>query len=137
MSLKYFSRFSEAESILTGGDVIKSRNLEEVTNEFGEHAAFALQLIAKICYQTERSVRAAEACRRALKLNPFLWSVFELLCDRGEKPDPNRIFQTGSLESFSNCHGTSNQAINTTNVQFTSCLERNLSHDPPVNNKFR
>lgn len=102
-------KLSEAESILTGGDPSRSRNLEEIISEFGEHACFALQILAQICLQTERGSKAAEALRRALKLNPFLWHSFEELCNCGEKPDPLRTFQVSNLDSFIMCTGSSHR----------------------------
>jgi anaphase-promoting complex subunit 3 len=43
---------------------------------------------------------ANEASRKAVKLNPFLWQSFADLCNRGDKPDPNAIFQMTSTDIF-------------------------------------
>lgn len=64
-------------------------------------------LLGKIASKTERRQRAADAYRKALKLNPFLWSCFENLCNLGEKPNPSQIFQFNDLENMSYCHGSS------------------------------
>lgn len=69
-------------------------------------ACFALQLLGFICARTERLLRAAEAFKRSLKLNPFLWQSFVALCDQGDKSDPSKVFRLDSLETFSNCHGS-------------------------------
>lgn len=74
--------------------------------EFGEIACFALQLLAKICQQTEQLGNAIEAHKRALNLNPFLWSSFANLCSRGEKPDPSNIFKIANCDVFSTCQGS-------------------------------
>lgn len=87
-------RLAEAETVLTGnvGDLISSSScstiIETIISDFGDSASFALQLISFIWWRSERSNLAAEACRKALYLNPFLWQSFQNLCDRGVKPDP-------------------------------------------------
>ena len=112
---------SEAESVLTGGDTARSRSLDDLVLEFGDQACFALQILGRICSQTERGSKAAEAYLHALKLNPFLWYSFEELCNRGEKPDPARTFQVSHLENFSMCHG------NNPVVNFVNNCEYNMS----------
>ncbi|PSN43924.1 Cell division cycle protein 27 [Blattella germanica] len=107
-------KLSEAESVLTGGDTARSRNLDELVSEFGDQACFALQILGRICSQTERGSKAADAYLQALKLNPFLWHSFEELCNRGEKPDPARTFQVSHLENFAMCHGN-NSVVNFVN----------------------
>lgn len=77
-----------------------------MVSDFGDQACFALQLLAKICVKTERKTSAAEAFKKALKLNPFLWTCFVELCNRGEKPDANRTFQISGLDNLNTCHGT-------------------------------
>ncbi|KAK3908419.1 Cell division cycle protein 27-like protein [Frankliniella fusca] len=109
-------KLSEAESVLTGGDILNSKALEKVVADFGEQAPFALQLLGKICSLTERGTCAAEAYSKALHLNPFLWQAFAELCHRGEKPDPQKTFQVQHLESFTMCHG-SNPIIALVNSQ--------------------
>lgn len=52
---------SEAESVLTGGDALNSKVLDKVVSDFGDQASFALQLLGKICNQTERGACATEA----------------------------------------------------------------------------
>jgi len=112
---------SEAESVLTGGDTGRSRSLDDLVSEFGDQACFALQILARICSQTERYSKASEAYLQALKLNPFLWHAFEELCNRGEKPDPLRTFQVSHLENFSMCHGN-NPVVNFVNsCEHSSC----------------
>ncbi|XP_055690595.1 cell division cycle protein 27 homolog [Lutzomyia longipalpis] len=101
-----------AESALSNEDFTKQKTLDDICKDFGEIACFALQLIAKICTKTERSALASEALLRSLKLNPFLWHSFADLCDRGEKPDPNAIFQFSSTDIFATCHSqTTNNCV--------------------------
>ncbi|GFG36974.1 hypothetical protein Cfor_05395 [Coptotermes formosanus] len=114
-------KLSEAESVLTGGDTGRSRSLDDLVSDFGDQACFALQILARICSQTERYSKASEAYLQALKLNPFLWHAFEELCNRGEKPDPLRTFQVSHLENFSMCHGN-NPVVNFVNsCEHSSC----------------
>lgn len=100
-------KYSEAENaICISGDYNTSINFDELVTEFGEHAAFVLLLLAKVALKTERRPRALEAYKRALKLNPFLWSCFQAMCTMGEKPSVNSYFNLGELDSLSHCHGT-------------------------------
>lgn len=64
-----------------------------------------------MCSQTERHDIAAEANRRALQLNPFLWQSFADLCNRGQKPDPKQIFQFTSSDTFATCQGHNLSAV--------------------------
>ena len=89
-----------------GGNIFNKKSLDDVVNEYGDAAAFALLLLGQIYMQTERKPKAVDALYRAVSLNPFLWHAFELLCHLGEKPDAERIFQLSGLENFSLCHGT-------------------------------
>lgn len=99
-------RYAEAEAAITNNTYNRNTNLDELVTEYGEHAAFTLMLLAKIATKTERWQRAAEAFKRALKINPFLWNCYENLCNMGENPNPNTIFQLNELENMSHCHGS-------------------------------
>lgn len=85
-----FENLSEAETILRGsssGDeevYSEQLNIDNIVTEYGEHAVFVLRLLSEICYQTERDKVANELNRNILKLNPFIWSSFEMLCNRAE-----------------------------------------------------
>lgn len=84
---------------------------------FSDVASFALQILAKICQRTERNDLANECSHMAIKLNPFLWQVFVDLCNRGAKPDPNKIFQLTSTDVFatSQCNNLNYGAYNVNN----------------------
>lgn len=101
----FLSRYAEAEYILTE-DSVQSSHLDDVITEYGDQAAFVFMLLAKIALKTERKQRAIEAFKKALKLNPFLWSTFESLCNIGDKPNPNTYFHLTDLENLSLCSGT-------------------------------
>lgn len=120
-NMPFFSVFrdAEAEAILTGGDPLRCRGLDEIATEFGDSASFALALIAKVCCAGERNARGIEAYRRALKLNPFLWQAYEELCKRGEKPDPVKTFSLSSLDNLSSVIGT-NPVLNYVNTHSDS-----------------
>uniref|UniRef100_A0A2M4AIZ3 Cell division cycle protein 27 homolog n=1 Tax=Anopheles triannulatus TaxID=58253 RepID=A0A2M4AIZ3_9DIPT len=93
-------KYSEAEHTLTNDDHLMPLHLDEIVKEFGDIACFALNLVSKICQKTERGELANDASRKAVKLNPFLWQPFADLCNRGEKPDPDSIFQLTSTDIF-------------------------------------
>lgn len=57
-----------------------------------------MQLLSKICKQTERTMMANLCSRSSLKQNPFLWNSFVDLCNRGERPNPKEIFQISNDE---------------------------------------
>ncbi len=99
-------RLAEAEGTLMGGNIFKQKSLDDVVAEYGDAASFVLVLLGQVYMQTERKLKAVEVLNRALKLNPFLWAAFELLCRLGEKPEAEEVFQLDGLENFSNCHGT-------------------------------
>ncbi|XP_037044561.1 cell division cycle protein 27 homolog [Bradysia coprophila] len=101
-------KFCDVESALINENFIELKHLDEICKDFGEVACFALQLVSKVCTQTERHTIAAEANKRALKLNPFLWQSFADLCNRGHKPDPKAIFQFTSTDIFATCQSNSN-----------------------------
>lgn len=105
-----------------GNNIFKQKTLDDVVCEYGDAAAFALMLLGQVYMQTERKAKAIEALNRALKLNPFLWSAFELLCRLGEKPDSDIVFQLDGLENFSHCHGTNP-------IASLISTQANLSHD--------
>ncbi|XP_050300558.1 cell division cycle protein 27 homolog [Anthonomus grandis grandis] len=116
-------RYAEAESALTEGG--SSASIEQIVVHFGEEAAFALLLLGKICAKTERRPRAVEAWKKALKINPFLFSAFESLCKFGEKPNPVSIFQTDNIENMSDVHGHSINDIET--VFVTTPMDNQLN----------
>lgn len=94
-------KFAEAESALLETSTGSTRSLDEVVVDFADQASFALVLLGKIAAKTERKAQAVEAWKRALKLNPFLFSAFQLLCDIGEKPDACNVFQGDNIGEFS------------------------------------
>ncbi|KAF0295081.1 Cell division cycle protein 27 [Amphibalanus amphitrite] len=98
-------RLAEAESILSGGSILKPKGHDDVSGEFGDSASLALRLLARIYIRTERKAKAAEACKKSLKLNPFLWSAFVDLCNLGESVDSAKVFTTAGLDSFAMCQG--------------------------------
>ncbi|CAK9823846.1 Cell division cycle protein 27 homolog [Anthophora retusa] len=99
-------KYAEAEAAIIGGYYKQLKNLEEIATQFGEHACFSLQIIAKIYYKMMRTAKGNDAHKLALKLNPFLWHSFEELCNVGEIVDPTKIFQLDKLDNFVMCHGS-------------------------------
>lgn len=118
-------RDAEAESILRGQhvDPRKEVNLEETVAMFGDRAAFALQILSTIYNRSERGNKAAEADRKALKLNPFLWQSFESLCSAGEVSDPPSIWDPDMVDTLAHCTG-SNPVMNLLNSS-------SVTHPPP------
>lgn len=98
-------RYAEADAVLTENINNQINTFDDIVTEYGDQASFALILLAKIASKTERKPRAIEAFKRALKLNPFLWSCFENMCNLGDKPNPHSVFQLSGLENMLLCHG--------------------------------
>ncbi|GBP50660.1 Cell division cycle protein 27 homolog [Eumeta japonica] len=93
-------------------------NLEVISSEFGEQAPYALQLLAKIYTITERRSKAADAYRKALAINPFLWKSFAQLCNMGEKVDPQHVFQMNNSEFSFGLSSLVNLVNNSENISF-------------------
>lgn len=122
-------KFAEAESALLEPSTGSTRSLDEVVVDFADQASFALVLLGKIAAKTERKAQAVEAWKRALKLNPFLFSAFQLLCDIGEKPDACNVFQGDNIENISMCQG---QLISNVESLIISNLSKELSKEESV-----
>lgn len=120
-------RYAEAEAVLSENASGQSSTFDDIVAEYGDQACFTLMLLAKIAAKTERKARAIEAFKRALKLNPFLWSCFEQLCNSGDKPNPHSIFQLSGLENLVMCHGT-----NLSNVESIIFQNANNNRDGQV-----
>ncbi|XP_039284697.1 cell division cycle protein 27 homolog [Nilaparvata lugens] len=129
------NKLSEAESALTGGGCGGAVSLDDVTCEFGEAAGFALALVARVCYASDRTARGADAYRRALRVNPFLWHSFEELCHRGEKPDPNKVFSLNSLDNLSAIIGSS-QVASLHNVTVTANANTSSTYCEPLDHVY-
>lgn len=115
---------------LTNKTFVEIEHLDVIVKEFGELACFALQLIGKLGVATERHEIAAEANRRALKLNPFMWQPFADLCNYGHKPDPNLYYDIENVENFATCqaeHSAHSYVLMSTD---TDCF---LTECPPEN----
>lgn len=99
---------AEAEAILrcSGVNPRKEVGVQETVAQFGDRAAFALQILSDIYYRSERGTKGAEADRKALKLNPFLWHCYESLCNAGEVCDPDSVWDLDALDSMAHCTGT-------------------------------
>ncbi|ESO09568.1 hypothetical protein HELRODRAFT_190557 [Helobdella robusta] len=106
-------KYSEAElAILETNFDFGTRNLDMVITDFGENASFALSLLGHIYHKTERKSQAIECFQASLKLNPFLWSSFEMLCELGDLTDPKQIFKVTSQNFASMCNSTSHNLSN-------------------------
>lgn len=95
-------------------------NLDIIASEFGEHATYALQLLAKVYIATERRTRAADAHRKALSLNPFMWKSFVQLCNTGEKIDPHQVFQINNSDFTFGVTTLVNLVSNSENISFVN-----------------
>ncbi|XP_017883914.1 cell division cycle protein 27 homolog isoform X3 [Ceratina calcarata] len=125
-------KYAEAEAAIIGGYYKQMKNLEEVATQFGEHACFSLQIIAKIYYKMMRTSKGNDAHKLALKLNPFLWHSFEELCNVGEVVDPTKIFQLDKLDNFAMCHGSTPTPTYT--VESDLIVPTNNSNGTPTTN---
>jgi len=121
----------EAENILNGNSLDPRRDvsLDDFHVEFGDKTSFALQLLSGIYERTERRNKAVELEKKALHLNPFLWSSFESLCNKGEFVSPEKIFDLEHVDNFSQCHGV-NPLVNLVNSNLEENKDNTLdSHD--------
>ncbi|KAI5637114.1 anaphase-promoting complex, cyclosome, subunit 3 domain-containing protein [Phthorimaea operculella] len=117
-------------------EVVLGTNLDIVASEFGEQAPYALQLLAKVYTITERRSKAAEAHRKALSLNPFMWKSFATLCNMGEKVDPHLVFQINNTEFSFGVTTLVNLVSNSENISFVnSNIPSNTSIPVKENNK--
>jgi anaphase-promoting complex subunit 3 len=108
-------KLHEAESVLIGNSSsINTLALDDFVNDHTDQAAFALQLLAKVCEKSDRHQKASECYRKSLKLNPFLWSSFEALCRLGERVDTS-IFCSSAIKS--------NRDVNQPEISVTSYTE--------------
>ncbi|XP_062894894.1 cell division cycle protein 27 homolog [Mobula hypostoma] len=98
------NKLAESEQILAGGILNKQKRHDDITTEFGDSACFSLSLLGHIYCKTDRMAKGADCYQKSLSLNPFLWTPFESLCEIGEKPDPDKIFKSISLQSFNTYH---------------------------------
>uniref|UniRef100_A0A0L8I4K7 Cell division cycle protein 27 homolog n=1 Tax=Octopus bimaculoides TaxID=37653 RepID=A0A0L8I4K7_OCTBM len=73
-------RLSEAEELLVGNAVSKSKTFEEIEVEYGPVACHVFSLLGNLYSKTERFSHASECYQKSLKLNPLLWSSFAKLC---------------------------------------------------------
>ncbi|XP_065212104.1 cell division cycle protein 27 homolog isoform X2 [Planococcus citri] len=125
-------KIPEAELVLTGGDVTRFQTVEDVENEYGEESAFVLQIIGRIYYKSERNVRGADALRKSLKICPYLWQSYKELCDHGEKPDPNKVFQVVQHETPVNCQNSFNVGSNNFNGHVENIVFNSNNSSTPV-----
>jgi len=112
---------NEVETILRGpgAEVRKEVKVEDMEKRFGDRAAFALQILSSLYARTERATKAADADRKALKLNPLLWKSFESLSLAGEKVDVETVWDTSSMEELAHTTGT-NPIMNLVNAATTA-----------------
>lgn len=126
---------SEAEGALCPSENVTKWNLDDVVNDFGDQACFSLQLLGKIYGQTEQLTKSFEANRKALQLCPFLWNSFTELCNKGDKPDPNQIFQITSETVYNgmnyNIHNVTDKNVDI-NVQ-SACVTP-MDYSTPIMN---
>ncbi|XP_028175323.1 cell division cycle protein 27 homolog [Ostrinia furnacalis] len=101
-------------------EVALGTNLDIVASEFGDQAPYALQLLAKVYNITERRSKAAEAHRKALSLNPFMWKSFAQLCNMGEKVDTNQVFHLSNTEFTFGVSTLVNLVSNSENISFVN-----------------
>eukprot|EP00494_Astrolonche_serrata_P028933 UN29200 len=89
--------------------------------------AESLNLLGKIYRQENKTAKAIEFFKRALKKDPFLWSAFEAICELGGDPEVNALFpdpdnndrammetdQNINLNTFNNTYNSNSLNINT------------------------
>jgi hypothetical protein len=85
---------------------IGNKVFDAVVAEYGDLSCFVFALLGEIFLKTERRSVAILAFRRALALNPFLFTVFQSLCDAGDAPNPKDVFRCETAESVNFPVGT-------------------------------
>lgn len=82
----------------------KQKLYDEILKEYGnEYACYVLQILATVYSNTDRISQSVEFYKKSLRLNPFIWSSFESICNLGEKIDPNKYFTfNSSLNAYKN-----------------------------------
>ncbi|XP_076811435.1 cell division cycle protein 27 homolog isoform X2 [Clavelina lepadiformis] len=117
--------YAKAEQALVGGSV-KIRCIYNIMSnvqaEFGESACFALSLLGKIYQKTDRTDWAERCLTKSLKLNPFLWTSFEMMCEAGKKPNPDDLFNVSSMQNFPQ-----------SKPSYASMYNISINQTPPVN----
>lgn len=75
----------------------KVKLYDEILKEYGtEYSSYVLQILATVYAKTDRIAQSVEFYKKSLRLNPFIWSSFESICNIGEKIDPNKYFTFNS-----------------------------------------
>ncbi|KAK3591934.1 hypothetical protein CHS0354_031436 [Potamilus streckersoni] len=109
-------KYSEVESVLAGNILTKAKSFDEIESEYGSLASHVFSLLGAMYSKTERPQRAAECHRKCLKLNPLLWTVYEKLCQLGEKVDPAIIFRVPNQTVQVNTTVYNNPLVKTTKI---------------------
>lgn len=111
------NKLSEAETAITENySLHNTRGIDDITEEFGDLASYALNILGQVYNKSERKKKAIECFQASLKLNPFLWSSFEMLCELGDTSDPNLIFQVNSQNLHAVCNSTNNYSNNSFHI---------------------
>lgn len=80
----------------------KQKLYDEIIKEYGtEYASHVLQILATVYCKTDRVAQAVDFYKKSLRLNPFMWSSFEAICNLGEKAEPSKYFTfTSALNAY-------------------------------------
>ena len=87
----------------------------EDTNRFNENIKCSILIL--------NCILAVDVDKKALRLNPFLWSSYESLCNKGEFLAPEKVFDLEHLDNFSHCQGV-NPLVNLVNSNLENRQER-------------
>ncbi|XP_025096976.1 cell division cycle protein 27 homolog isoform X2 [Pomacea canaliculata] len=90
-------KYAEAERMLAGNVLTKTKTFEEIEAEFGAMSCHVFSVLGQLYSKTDRVQKASECYKKSLKLNPLLWKSYEALCQLGMKVDPNQVFNIPSL----------------------------------------
>jgi hypothetical protein len=120
----------------------KQKLYDEIIKEYGaEYSSHVLQILATVYSKTDRVTQAVEFYKKSLRLNPFMWSSFEAICNIGEKVDPTKYFTFNSaLNAYkaqildSNILNNNNNHTNTTNNNNNNNNNLNINNNNNNNN---
>ena len=70
----------------------KVKLYDEIVKEYGsEYSSYVLQILATVYFKTDRISQAIDFYKKSLRINPFMWSSFEAMCNIGKRVKLNDL----------------------------------------------
>jgi tetratricopeptide (TPR) repeat protein len=113
----------------------KQKLYDEIIKEYGaEYSSHVLQILATVYSKTDRVTQAVEFYKKSLRLNPFMWSSFEAICNIGEKVDPTKYFTFNSALNAYKAQILDSNILNNNNNNHTNTTNNNNNNNLNINN---